>query len=322
MRKAVAGKPIRTTLRAALNSGGADTARPAQRRAGEGQAETRAPVPNRDSCKQLLPAIVRSAPCADNAGMSPTPFRLACLPLAAVALTLAGCVVAPLEEPYYPAYDRGTAHSTVIYTAPPAPPVEYQGWPPASGYVWIDGYWNWGGARYAWIPGRWVEPRPSQVWVPRVWQRDGERWRPQGGHWEQRREERREERRPAPPAPVWQRSEPQPQPLPPQSFQPRPEPPPYLQTSSDGWSAPMVSRSVPPQFPAPGLAQLAPERRKAERHWGRPREPRPQPAAVSQEFPPGSAEATLPRRGPDDGRRSPRKRPEDGEPRDKRPIIP
>ena len=253
--------------------------------------------------------------------MSSALLRLACLPLAAVVLTLAGCVVVPSDGPYHPEHDR----ATVVYMAPPAPLVEYRGWPPASGYVWIDGYWNWGGARYAWVPGRWVEPRPSQAWVPRVWQRDGERWHPQGGHWEQRR--------PAPTEPVWQRHEPQ---LRPQSFQPRPpdlprrlesrpEPRPELhpplQTYRDGGPAPTVSRSGLPQFPVPGLAQLAPER-KAERHWGRLREPRPQPAGVSRESPPRITEATLPRRDPDDGRRGGRKRPEEGEPRDRHTAIP
>ena len=292
-------------------------------------------MPNRDSCKQLLPTIVRSAPCAHNAGMSFALFRLACLPLTAVMLTLAGCVVAPPGEPYYPDYDRGAVHSTVVYMAPPAPLVEYRGWPPASGYVWIDGYWNWGGARYVWMPGHWVEPRPSQVWVPRVWQRDGNRWHPQGGHWEPRREERRqEERRLAPPAPIWQRHEPQlppqplpaqPQPLQPQILQPRPpEPHPAIQPLRESLPAPTVTRSALPQPPVPGVTQPAVEPRQAERHWwGRPREPRPRPAAVSQD-PPGTkpAEAVPPRRGPEDGRRGTRKRPEDGETRDRPPATP
>lgn len=259
--------------------------------------------------------------------MSPALLRFTCLPLAAATLTLAGCVVAPLDEPYYPAYDRGTVHSTVIYTAPPAPLVEYRGWPPAPGHVWLDGYWNWGGASYLWMPGRWVEPRPSQVWVPRVWQRDGERWRPQGGHWEPRREERR-----PPPPPVWQRRESQPQ----QPFQPRPPEPsrrlesrPEPQPEShhhpfrDGGPPPALSRPALPQPPGPGTAQqLAPEPRKAENFHLRPREPRTLSPAVSQEPHPRPTEANPQRRGLDDGGRRGRKWPEDGEPRDRHPNIP
>ena len=30
--------------------------------------------------------------------------------------------------------------------------------PPAQGYVWIDGYYAWGGRQYTWEPGRWAMP--------------------------------------------------------------------------------------------------------------------------------------------------------------------
>mgnify|MGYP001008581987 FL=1 len=105
--------------------------------------------------------------------------RLAIL-LAAAAL--GGCAVVPAYD-YGPSYGYDQP-SVIAYAAPPAPLVEYRGLPPAIGYVWIDGYWNWGGVRYTWVPGRWQNPPPGQLWVPRVWQRDGDRWRSHGGHWE------------------------------------------------------------------------------------------------------------------------------------------
>ena len=77
--------------------------------------------------------------------------------------------------------------AVTVYAAPPPPLVEYRGLPPAFGYVWLDGYWDWGRGRYDWVPGRWVSPPPGRFWVPRVWRRDGERWHSHGGHWESHR---------------------------------------------------------------------------------------------------------------------------------------
>lgn len=123
--------------------------------------------------------------------------------LLAATLALAGCAVIP-AEPVYGGYDP--AYSAWTYTAPPPVLQEYRGLAPMPGYVWIDGYWNWGGARYDWVPGRWEAPRPGYVWVPHVWRRDGDRWRSDGGRWEdrrapegwQRREPRDQGRRPDP----------------------------------------------------------------------------------------------------------------------------
>jgi hypothetical protein len=55
---------------------------------------------------------------------------------------------------------------------------------PGPGYVWVRGYWEWGGAAYYWVPGRWVAPpyrgargqagrwrhhRQGWYWVPGRW---------------------------------------------------------------------------------------------------------------------------------------------------------
>jgi hypothetical protein len=38
--------------------------------------------------------------------------------------------------------------------------------PPAVGYIWIPGAWEWNG-RWVWAAGRWAyPPRPGAVWVP------------------------------------------------------------------------------------------------------------------------------------------------------------
>ena len=107
------------------------------------------------------------------------------------SLLLAACA----DTPPHPADGTAvapTAGASVVVTqlAPPAVLLEHPGRPPATGYLWIAGYWNWSGARYDWVPGRWVAPRPGQVWVSHVWRRDGDGWRQEGGRWEARREGR------------------------------------------------------------------------------------------------------------------------------------
>lgn len=93
----------------------------------------------------------------------------------AATLLLAGCVVTP--EPY--SYYDGP-----VYVDPPPPRVEYPGYAPVAGYVWIGGYWNWTGHRHEWVPGRWDAPRQGHRWVEPRWEREGRYWRQRPGRWE------------------------------------------------------------------------------------------------------------------------------------------
>jgi hypothetical protein len=95
---------------------------------------------------------------------------------AAAALLLAsGCVVYPVDQPYYT--------GEVVGVAPPPPQVEYVGVPPVTGYIWLGGYWGWRGGRHEWVPGRWSAPRPGYHWVPPAWHRQGPGWRFRPGRW-------------------------------------------------------------------------------------------------------------------------------------------
>jgi len=62
--------------------------------------------------------------------------------------------------------------------APPAPLSDPRGPPPGAGSVWLDGYWQWTGARFAWVPGQWAEPpgQPPFSWVPARWIGDARGW--------------------------------------------------------------------------------------------------------------------------------------------------
>lgn len=94
----------------------------------------------------------------------------------AAALLLAGCVVTPEHYSYY---------DGPVYVDPPPPRVEYPGYAPVAGYVWIGGYWNWSGHQHVWVPGRWDAPRHGHRWVEPRWERDGRHWRQRPGRWEQ-----------------------------------------------------------------------------------------------------------------------------------------
>lgn len=119
--------------------------------------------------------------------------------LAGMAM-LSGCVVAPapvFREP--------------VYIEPPPPRVEYPGYPPIVGYIWIGGFWTWIGQRYEWVPGRWEAPRPGYRWVAPRWEREGNHWRQHEGRWD--RDDRAPRGNPPPPPPRYEppRSEPMPQ---------------------------------------------------------------------------------------------------------------
>lgn len=258
----------------------------------------------RHSCKQALCSLVWHQAGGDNADMKLPSIRFAFLLAASAAL--GACAVVP-------AYDAGydPVPPVTVYAAPPAPIVEYRGLAPYPGYIWIDGFWNWGGVRYVWTPGRWVNPPAGQVWVPRIWQRDGDRWHSHGGHWGPRRDELHPV-----PQPAWPRREFQSPPMP-RPVEPRrwPEPPrePNHPPRDGGPPFPAQGAVVHPPMPAPSS--------RADGPPVRPGELRTSPPAMERQEPPSRPGSASPqgRRGPDENRRFNRKwPPEDGDQRDRR----
>lgn len=72
---------------------------------------------------------------------------------------------------FYVGGSWGYAPPPVRAYAPPPPPAYGYGYasrPPCPGpnYVWIDGFYGYGGNRYAWTPGYWApRPHPRAYWV-------------------------------------------------------------------------------------------------------------------------------------------------------------
>ena len=101
--------------------------------------------------------------------------RLAVVGLACCS-ALAGCVVTPVQPGYY--------GGDVVAVEPPPPREEVIGVAPASGYIWIGGYWGWSGGRHEWVGGHWDAPHPGYYWVPHAWAREERGWRLHQGRWE------------------------------------------------------------------------------------------------------------------------------------------
>src|SRR5260370_14288006 len=92
--------------------------------------------------------------------MSQQSFRAGRLvAISVLASLLGGCIVAAAPPHRYYV-------GTVVYTAPPPPRIEEYGPPPAVGYVWLGGYWRWGGDPHERRPGRLGRPHPHRRWVP------------------------------------------------------------------------------------------------------------------------------------------------------------
>lgn len=96
------------------------------------------------------------------------------IPLASLAalIALAACVPLP------------PAGAVFVESRPPAYRAEVIGVAPGPDFVWIGGYWAWGGADYNWVPGRWIaRPYSRAVWVPGRWRSHRHNWYWAEGHW-------------------------------------------------------------------------------------------------------------------------------------------
>jgi hypothetical protein len=71
----------------------------------------------------------------------------------------------------------------------PPPPMFWGpvGVPPGPGWVWIDGFYTWGGNNWMWQPGRWARPpHPGWVWRRPTYVRTRNGFRMHQGRWVRR----------------------------------------------------------------------------------------------------------------------------------------
>ncbi|HKD60128.1 MAG TPA: hypothetical protein VKB47_06690 [Terracidiphilus sp.] len=73
-------------------------------------------------------------------------------------------------------------------SVPPPPPLGGPiGVAPGSGWVWTDGFYNWGGSSWVWQPGRWARPpHPGNVWRRPTYERYRNGYRMHPGRWVRR----------------------------------------------------------------------------------------------------------------------------------------
>lgn len=76
------------------------------------------------------------------------------------------------------------AGDIVVRIAPPRAVVEHRGRAPGRDYVWLPGFYRWGGSRYEWERGRWERPpRRDARWVAPRWRHRGHDYVFAEGHW-------------------------------------------------------------------------------------------------------------------------------------------
>ncbi|MBI5275030.1 MAG: YXWGXW repeat-containing protein [Burkholderiales bacterium] len=56
--------------------------------------------------------------------------------------------------------------------------------PPADGWVWRAGFYEWTGERFAWKPGEWILDKPGMDFRQFEWVEAGQgKWKLEGGDW-------------------------------------------------------------------------------------------------------------------------------------------
>jgi len=90
--------------------------------------------------------------------------------LSVMAALAASLFMASCAGTYY-VYDR------------PLEPVYERPVAPYGGAVWVEGEWNWNGARYVFVRGHWEHARPGRVWVRGEWMHTNRGYRWHRGYW-------------------------------------------------------------------------------------------------------------------------------------------
>src|SRR5262249_29273635 len=129
--------------------------------------------PERANLEILFLAIGRPVGGSMRGRTAPSGLVAACV----CALGLSACVATvETRDPRY----------VYVSGPPPAPLVDTQPPPPATGMFWVAGYWHWNGVRYVWLPGHWERPSAGFVYVAPTYSSVDGRYVYRRGRWEMR----------------------------------------------------------------------------------------------------------------------------------------
>ena len=82
-----------------------------------------------------------------------------------------------------PVASQAARYDIDVEVAPPPDRVEVVP-APRHGYVWAPGYHRWDHGHHVWVRGHWIREREGHHWVPHRWERRGDRWHFEDGHWD------------------------------------------------------------------------------------------------------------------------------------------
>lgn len=104
---------------------------------------------------------------------------------AGVADTVVNFMIGTASDPYAVVSGVPPLPPVVVVDDGPPPPVAETilPAPPAPGYVWISGDWQWTG-RWVWVGGHWSQPpRPHATWIAGYWVKGPHGWFKTEGYW-------------------------------------------------------------------------------------------------------------------------------------------
>ena len=91
-----------------------------------------------------------------------------------IGMSLPSCVVRA----------RGNARVVwVVDEEPPDPAPRYESRPAKSGYVWVQGNWQWQSNAWVWQVGHYERVKANHTWKAGYWEKRGNRWHWTAGMW-------------------------------------------------------------------------------------------------------------------------------------------
>lgn len=104
--------------------------------------------------------------------MSARTRTLGIIGLAAALATLTACPPPPPDGVVYASEGPPPLQGEVVVMAP------------GPDFVWVPGYWSWGGSAYVWTKGAWAHPPHAHAkWASPRWYHSSRGWYSTKGEW-------------------------------------------------------------------------------------------------------------------------------------------